>query len=798
MEELMNVLRSQKQSFLENREIVMKEMGTDFKKQYEEVTSQIEEMKKMLESKDLKDYERMNLKGDIAALEEERREMKSQINARIRRKETGSEAMNEEVEQQLRTYEKLEEEMEEQIRGYEEIDEGVEQLMRTYMELSDENKEEAMPVKLSKAKPKAEMAQNREMSETEKMYHEMEQKIKEAEEKLETRSDPEVREMLKRGIAGLEEKRKALEMKMKETGVEFVSILEDREKRKGIEQIIKYYEKLEEEMNEQIRGYAGINEEVEETIQGHAGIDKEEQLKEDEKITVGISKVKVKAEVPKQVGFEIEEAKKHAMLILGDEFAEAYNEVLERINKEKEMLKRKSLSSVQIYLIENELKRDIVKKFEMNKILVSKIAESKNIRRDERSKIKRTKERLEKKDFQKYAEQMMGEDVGRQTLCERKYQDAKISDSEKERMEQKIEKEIRNYAKKHTVEFDKIQKKEEFPVKPIVGRLEGESVKDRMKRAIKGYVKVNDDMAKLGKKELVQSARYNLKQFGYRMKGNLVYAAQILGETQDAKNFKALWQDFKESETAKKIRGVVKEVSQKEVVQDMMQGTKGAMDEMKQGAKKVIKEMEQDAKVLAKDMKHDMKKFGKDFMKTTQKAVKEIPGRVKETAQTGWGNFAYTMQEVDKATEPLREKMKQYEVVQKAGRVVQNVSQSKVVRKTNKGVKKVLQKVKQEIKASKNIKGFARNMKNKIFKNLREYCPITINREAKSVQVVEYATKTVMLAGSQSVLGMRSAAEDSARKLILGLGDKIEGKTNEKEAIMQKKQKDLEREERCK
>ena len=112
MEELMNVLRSQKQSFLENREIVMKEMGTDFKKQYEEVTSQIEEMKKMLESKDLKDYERMNLKGDIAALEEERREMKSQINARIRRKETGSEAMNEEVEQQLRTYEKLEEEME--------------------------------------------------------------------------------------------------------------------------------------------------------------------------------------------------------------------------------------------------------------------------------------------------------------------------------------------------------------------------------------------------------------------------------------------------------------------------------------------------------------------------------------------------------------------------------------------------------------------------------------------------------------------------------------------------------------
>ena len=89
-------------------------------------------------------------------------------------------------------------------------------------------------------------------------------------------------------------------------------------------------------------------------------------------------------------------------------------------------------------------------------------------------------------------------------------------------------------------------------------------------------------------------------------------------------------------------------------------------------------------------------------------------------------------------------------------------------------------------------------MKNKIFKNLREYCPITINREAKSVQAVEAATKTVMTAGKQSVQSMRSAAEDSARNLILGLGDKIEGKTNEKEAIMQKRQEDLEREERCK
>ena len=87
----MNKIRSQKQDFLEKRAIVMEELGEDFKNQYEEVTRQIEEKKKLLENKNLNDYERMNLRADILALEEERREMKNQINARVRKKEVVTE-----------------------------------------------------------------------------------------------------------------------------------------------------------------------------------------------------------------------------------------------------------------------------------------------------------------------------------------------------------------------------------------------------------------------------------------------------------------------------------------------------------------------------------------------------------------------------------------------------------------------------------------------------------------------------------------------------------------------------------
>ena len=65
----MDILKKQKQDYLEKREIVMGELDEDFKKQYEKVTNQIEEKKKSLENKDLNDYERMNLRADILALE---------------------------------------------------------------------------------------------------------------------------------------------------------------------------------------------------------------------------------------------------------------------------------------------------------------------------------------------------------------------------------------------------------------------------------------------------------------------------------------------------------------------------------------------------------------------------------------------------------------------------------------------------------------------------------------------------------------------------------------------------------
>lgn len=725
MEELMNVLRNQKQSFLENRERVMKEMGTDFKRQYEEVTSQIEEKKKeLLENKDLKEHQKINLRGDIMALEEERRDMENQINARVRHREVKDKNL------QFTYVDNRKEKVNSDV---------VEQEKQAEVAKQEEN----VPVEVPKTEPKVEMTkepEEKKMSETEKMYHQVEQEIREAKEKMEKRNDPAVRAMLKRGIAGLEGKKKALEMRMQEEENAVDKVLED----------VKIPEKQEEK-----------NVEVSENS---------EPAK------------------PKRLSNE-----------------ERYDVITQDLQRAEENLKTRKDDDVQLAI---KTGIEILKK-EKTKLAIAEIAQAQRKYNLIKSRIERTENSLkEERVAMQKAEAQEEKDVHGE-MIKRKTKGIVKAETELNKIEARIKEKLRvlieegndeyveqvidEYIAGNSLEVIRSQK-EQLSVKPIVGRLEGESVKDRMKRAIKGYARVNSDMAKLGRRELAQSARYNLKQFGYKVKGNLVYAAQILGETQDAKNFKALWQDFKESETGKKIRGVVKEVSQKEVVQD----TKEVMYEMKQRAKKAMKEMEQDAKVLAQDMKHDMKEFGQDFMKTTKGAVKGIPGRVKSTAQSGWGNFVYTMQEVDKSTEPLREKIKQHEAVQKAEKVAKDVSQSKVVRETKMGVKKVLQRVKQEIKASKNIKGFARNMKNKIFKNLREYCPITINREAKSVQAMEAATKTVMLVGKQSVQSMRSAAEDNARNLILRLGDKIEGKTNEKEAIMQKKQEDLEREERCK
>lgn len=726
MEELMNVLRNQRQSFLENREIVLKEMGTDFKKQYEEVTSQIEEKKKeLLENKDLKEHEKINLRGDIMALEEERREMENQINARARHREVKDKNL------QFTYVDNKKEKVNSDV---------VEQEKQAEVAKQEEN----VPVEVPKAEPKVEMTkepEEKKMSETEKMYHQVEQEIREAKEKMEKRDDPAVKAMLKRGIAGLEEKKKALEMRMKEESA---------------------VDKAPEDV-------------------------KSPETQEEPKTAEVSEPAK-----PKKLSNE-----------------ERYDAIMEELQRAEENLKTRNDNEVQLAI---KTGIEILRK-EKTKLAINEIMQAQRKYNLIKSRIERAENSLkEERTTMQKAEAQEEKDVHGE-MIKRKTKGIVKAENELNKIEAKIKEKLRvlmeegndeyveqiidEYIAGNSLEMSRSQK-EQLSVKPIVGRLEGESVQDRMKRAIKGYVKVSDDMAKVGRKELAQSARHNLKQFGHKVKGNFVYAAQILGETQDAKNFKALWQDFKESKTGKKMRSVVKEVSQKEVVQDMMQGTKEAMDEMKQGANQKMQEMGQDAEKLVQEMKHDMKEFGRDFKTTAKAAVKGIPERMKTTAQTGWGNIAYTMQEAGKVTEPLREKMKQHEAVQKVGKVAKDVSQSKVVRETKKGVKKVLQRVKQEIKASKNIKGFARNMKNKIFKNLREYCPITINREAKSVQAVEAATKTVMTAGKQSVQSMRSAAEDSARNLILGLGDKIEGKTNEKEAIMQKRQEDLEREERCK
>lgn len=308
---------------------------------------------------------------------------------------------------------------------------------------------------------------------------------------------------------------------------------------------------------------------------------------------------------------------------------------------------------------------------------------------------------------------------------------------------------------------------EEVVTQEIVGKLEGETTVDRMKRVIRGYVRTS---AELGRTELAQGTRYNLKQFGHRVMDKFFYAKQILGETQDAKNFKAMGQEFKEyampkveamkkSKGAKVVRKVVTDISQDEIVQEV---------------------------------KHVAQEFGADFKKTAAEAKKDAPEVIKQSLHKKLDIAVYTVQRTGELVAHVGKKIGGTKMMKPIVQDVKDKRENFQYRKRDKRA------YRQQVYTKENISGYLKGMKDKIFKKVKMLSPITINHDAKSVQAMEKATEAIKEASKRTIRDVADRGRNTASALVNKLGDNIEIRTQVNEQKLQQKQEEWERDERCK
>lgn len=695
-----------KQTFVKLKEVILKQLGEEFENKYNSLDKQIKQKKEERDNNGLRDFEKNEIEIILIELEKQKEEMDERIKEKI--KENISEYVN--MKEEASSDEISSGSKNDILANWERIKNqkstsvDEEVVDREETETSEIGTSEAAEVQV--VVPQTENSKI-EMTETEKRIYEIEKQIRDAEYKLAHRKDLSsgVIEVLKRSIATLEKEKTRLEEEMKKKDIKVTETsLKDR-KEEGETISVDSKSRKEREMSEKEKAYDAM---IEEIRKGERNL----EIKTDENVRQAT-----------QTGIAILKREKERLQM--EEIAEllkAYDKS-KRISEERIKRARENLD----VRIEGKADREIIQRIRKSIVKAEMNLDEREARIEEKIRA------LMEEGNSEYAEKII-----------REY----------------IERNEDTTGKKKTAS-------EEVVTQEIVGKLEGETTVDRMKRVIRGYVRTS---AKLGRTELAQGTRYNLKQFGHRVTDKFFYGKQMLGETQDAKNFKAMGQEFKEyampkveamkkSKGAKVVRKVVTDISQDEIVQEV---------------------------------KHVAQEFGADFKKTAAEAKKDAPEVIKQSLHKKLDIAVYTLQRTGELVAHVGKKIGGTKMMKPIVQDVKDKRENFQYRKRDKRA------YRQQVYTKENISGYLKGMKDKIFKKVKMLSPITINHDAKSVQAMEKATEAIKEASKRTIRDVADRGRNTASALVNKLGDNIEVRTQVNEQKLQQKQEEWERDERCK
>lgn len=692
-----------KQTFVKLKEVILKQLGEEFENKYNSLDKQIKQKKEERDNDGLRDFEKNEIEIILIELEEQKEKMDERIKEKI--KENISEYVN-----------MKEEAPSDEISSGSKNDilanwERIKNQKNTSVdeEVVDREETETSEIGTSEAAeiqvvvPQTENSKS-EMTETEKRIYEIEKQIRDAEYKLAHRKD------LSSGV--IEVLKRSIATLEKEK-----TRLEEEMKKKDVEVT---------ESSPKDRKEEG------ETISVDSKPRKEREMSEKEKAYDAMIE-------------EIRKGERNLEIKTDENVRQATQTGIATLKREKERLQMEEIA-------------ELLREHDKSK----KVSEAKIKRAREELYAKKQKTDKDYQEINSMIRAEMNLDEQEATIEE------KIRALMEEGNSEYAEKIIREYIERNE---DTTGKKktasEEVVTQEIVGKLEGETTVDRMKRVIRGYVRTS---AELGRTELAQGTRYNLKQFGHRVMDKFFYAKQILGETQDAKNFKAMGQEFKEyampkveamkkSKGAKVVRKVVTDISQDEIVQEV---------------------------------KHVAQEFGADFKKTAAEAKKDAPEVIKQSLHKKLDIAVYTVQRTGELVAHVGKKIGGTKMMKPIVQDVKDKRENFQYRKRDKRA------YRQQVYTKENISGYLKGMKDKIFKKVKMLSPITINHDAKSVQAMEKATEAIKEASKRTIRDVADRGRNTASALVNKLGDNIEIRTQVNEQKLQQKQEEWERDERCK
>ncbi len=726
-----------KQTFVKLKEVILKQLGEEFENKYNSLDKQIKQKKEERDNDGLRDFEKNEIEIILIELEKQKEEMDERIKEKIKENISEYVNMKEEAPSDKISIGSKNDILAnwERIKNQKNTSVDEEVVDREETETSEIGTSEAAEIQV--VVPQTENSKS-EMTETEKRIYEIEKQIRDAEYKLAHRKDLSsgVIEVLKRSIATLEKEKTRLEEEMKKKDVEVTESSPKDRKEEGETISVASKPRKEREMSEKEKAYDAM---IEEIRKGERNL----EIKTDENVRqatqTGIATLKREKE-----RLQMEEIA---------ELLKAYDKS-KRISEERIKRARENLD----VRIEGKADREIIQRIRKSIVKAEMNLDEREARIEEKIRA------LMEEGNSEYAEKII-----------REY----------------IERNEDTTGKKKTAS-------EEVVTQEIVGKLEGETTVDRMKRVIRGYVRTS---AKLGRTELAQGTRYNLKQFGHRVTDKFFYGMQILGEASkeivhegkelidvDIKNISAIGHDInkrvapqfekmKQRKIVGKVIKVADNVSGKaiEIAKDMSE-------------KEKVKEFRRNVKKLGADFKHDAQEFGADFKKTAAEAKKDAPKVIKQSLHKKLDTFFYVKQKAERMAEPLSQDMKYSKAQADYKREGKKVYRKQIISTTKQSI----------LTTRQNISGYLKGMKDKIFKKVKMLSPITINHDAKSVQAMEKATEAIKEASKRTIRDVADRGRNTASALVNKLGDNIEVRTQVNEQKLQQKQEEWERDERCK